>query len=250
MPHGKGRGQASILVTKKPKWPSRLPVKEEEVTEEEPSALSLWCEDQVLPLIQCQHHERRVEEFNFVPALSPGQIYVHVLSLLSFPLFTVTELIPLTHSHFGDHHVQSYNALCHSAAEYSQPAGKEGAGTASTAWPQPDAVGPCKSWHQAVGSRSELFFPKDWLNAATLCPHHTPHTQQTLRVVLHKTSPGSCWPWAAPANSYFSYNVLFPSLVPPVSDSLWAAFCGCLRLLTAQLTDSVGYGRVQGQVIC
>lgn len=41
---GQGRGQASSLVTEKPKWPSRLPVKEAEVTEEEPSALSLLCE--------------------------------------------------------------------------------------------------------------------------------------------------------------------------------------------------------------
>lgn len=73
MPHGQGRGQASSLVTKKPKWSSRLAVKEAKVTEEEPSALSLWCEDQILPLIQCQPHQPRVEKFNFVPALAPGQ---------------------------------------------------------------------------------------------------------------------------------------------------------------------------------
>lgn len=38
----------------------------------------------ILPLIQCQPHQPRVEEFNFVPALSPGQTYLNVLSLLNF----------------------------------------------------------------------------------------------------------------------------------------------------------------------
>lgn len=148
----------------------------------------------------------------------------------------------------------SYNVLCCSV-EHSQSTGKEEAGKPQPALPdlslmESRAVGPCKSWHLAVGSRSQVSLTRDWLNAIVLCPHHVPHTQQTVRVVLHKTSPGSCWPWAAPANSHFSYNVLFPSFGST-----------CIRLLMGSILqvpmaphcpahiDSVEYGRVESQVI-
>ena len=84
---GQTAGQQLPASDRKNKLPSRLVVKEAEVTEEGAvDQAPLRCGGQIQPLIQCQPHQPTVEEFGFIPALSLGQTCINILSLFStFP---------------------------------------------------------------------------------------------------------------------------------------------------------------------